>query len=84
MASSTSSKSTYTFVFFVLSYIISLLLIFLLLQRSLKLYDVSKVGPLVSYLDNLEQNLILKNDVYPGLGTQTTVTTAWFMYRSFT
>jgi len=53
MASSTSSKSTYTFVFFVLSYIICLLLIFLLLQRSLKLYDVSKVGPLVSYLDNL-------------------------------
>lgn len=52
MASSTSSKSTYTFVFFVLSYIISLLLIFLL-HHSLKLYDVSKVGPLVSYLDNL-------------------------------
>lgn len=52
-------------------------------QTSLKLYDVTKVGPLISYLDNMELNLILKNDVYPGLGNQQTVTTAWFMFRGF-
>ncbi|KAL4471691.1 hypothetical protein ABPG74_008584 [Tetrahymena malaccensis] len=55
-----------------------------LINFNLKLYNVTKVPPLVSYLDNLENNLILKNDTYPGLGNQETVTSAWFMYRAFT
>lgn len=42
---------------------------FNLINFNLKLYDVSKVEPLISYLNNFENNLILKNDSYPGVGT---------------
>lgn len=39
-----------------------------LINFNLKLYNVTKVPALVNYLDNLENNLILKNDTYPGWG----------------
>lgn len=40
-----------------------------LINFNLKLYNINKVPSLVLYLNNLENNLILKNDTYPGLGS---------------
>jgi hypothetical protein len=52
-------------------------------MKRLKLYNKEKVAPLIKYLNNFEKNLVRKENKYPNIANEETITLSWFAFKAF-